>query len=587
MTPVRRTPSPATTADAVTDTPAVTASIDVHARRELGRIDRNIYGHFLEGNFFGNIHGGLFDEDVPRSHGPADSVPPVMHGLRKDVIDVCRELGLPVVRWPGGNYASAYHWEDGIGPRDERPRRLELTWGGDAGNPLREEDNRFGTDEFLAWCAAVGAEPYLNNSCRNVEEAARWVEYTNYGGDTANTRRRAANGHPAPYGVRYWGLGNEVYGAWQMGHRSAEQYAADAREHAVFMRRVDPSLKLIGVGWYAAQDGATIADRSADWTRALLERAGRLIDYVSIHLYGATTHLASIDGEYEAMVAQPLFFEESLRAYSGLVGTLSQQLGLDRPLALALDEWNMRHLEPASWPAPLPGELGGIAPRETAAVDAESPHTLRYRVNRWSPRTLADALFYAGVFQVLQRCSGLPVPVTMANTVNLLNANAPIVVRPGGVVKSATFHVWDLYQNHTGPIALPVTVEGPTDLRPVRRGAHTDGSGQFVTSPGNVAHLDAAATLSEDRRTLHLSVINRQRTDAIRARLTLDGGALPPRARVLQLGAEVDDCFAANELGVERVGLRDGGVVQLTGGDTAETVYCFPPHSLTLLSVKL
>src|SRR5581483_10761361 len=212
-------------AGAPADRPELAATVHIETRRELGRADRKIYGHFLEGHFFGNIHGGVFDEGSPLAidePGPAA-------GLRRDVIEVCRALGVPVVRWPGGNYASAYHWEDGIGPREARPRRLELTWGGREGQP-REEDNRFGTDEFLAWCALAGAEPYLNNNARSVEEAVRWVEYTNYAGDTHYTRLRAANGHPEPYGVRYWGLGNEVYGAWQMGHRSAEQYAADARE---------------------------------------------------------------------------------------------------------------------------------------------------------------------------------------------------------------------------------------------------------------------------------------------------------------------------------------------------------------------
>ena len=142
------------------------ATLEIETGADVGRIDRRIFGHFLEGNFFGNIQGGVFDEGSPLAlDGPG-----VTRGLRRDVIEACRGLGLPVVRWPGGNYASAYHWEDGIGPRDARPRRLELTWGGREGMPL-EEDNRFGTDEFLAWCALVGAEPYLNNSSRSVEEA--------------------------------------------------------------------------------------------------------------------------------------------------------------------------------------------------------------------------------------------------------------------------------------------------------------------------------------------------------------------------------------------------------------------------------
>jgi alpha-N-arabinofuranosidase len=554
--------------------PPPAAIIHVHSARSLGRIDRKIYGHFLEGNFFGNIHGGVFDEGSPRSIAE----PGVTNGLRRDVIAVCRELGLPVVRWPGGNYASAYHWEDGIGPRERRPRRLELTWGGQDGMP-REEDNRFGTDEFLAWCALTGAEAYLTVTCRSVEEAVRWVEYTNYAGDTQLARLRATNGHPAPYGVRYWGLGNEVYGAWQMGHRPAAQYAADAREHAAFMRRVDPSIRLVGVG-----RGPTSAGEA--WTRAVLEQAGPLLDYVSIHLYGASRHLYTAphgDDDYEAVVAQPLFFEEELRAYADLVALEARRAGVSRPLALALDEWNIRHLEPADWPVPQPGEGGGIAPRDVPATDPAAVR--RVRVNRWSPRTAADALFYAGVFHALQRLSGHAVPVGMANTVNLINANALIAVRPRGVVKSATYYVWDLYQNRTGPIALSVTVEGPSILQAIRCSPHLDAEGQFHTCPGIVPYLDAAATCSEDRQTLHLAVINRLRTQAMAAQLVRDGRTsnLPAQAQVIDLGADVTDVLAVNTLDApERVASRDRGTLELRDGR-----YAFPAHSITVLTFRI
>ena len=153
------------------------ARIVISTRDEIGRIDRNIYGHFLESAFFGNIEGGVFDEGSPLSNAE----PGLLNGTREDVIAACRELGVPVVRWPGGNYTLSYWWQDGIGPRDGRPRRLDVNWG-------EEDSNRFGTDEFLAWCAAVGAEPYLVHNCRSVDDAVRWVEYTNYGGDTALTR---------------------------------------------------------------------------------------------------------------------------------------------------------------------------------------------------------------------------------------------------------------------------------------------------------------------------------------------------------------------------------------------------------------
>lgn len=530
----------------------------------LGRIDRHIYGHFLESNFFGNIEGGVFDEGSPLAEpGPGPAA-----GLRRDVLDLCRALGVPIARWPGGNFASAYHWEDGIGPRDARPRRLELAWGG-------EESNRFGTDEFLTWCAAAGAEPFLVNSCRSVEEAVRWVEYTNYGGDTHHARLRAANGRAAPWGVRYWGIGNEVYGPWQLGHRPAEQYAADAREHARFMRLIDPDLQLIAVG-----------DPRPGWTEPLIRRAGALIDYVSIHLYGASTHLytaAGGDDDYEATVAQPLYFEEELRAYADEVATLAGRAGLDRPPALALDEWNIRHLEPAAWPAPEPGADGGIAPRALPEHEVGAGGVLR--VNRWSPRSLADALFYAGILQTLQRLCGLAAPPRMANTVNLINANAPIVVRPGGALRSATYHVWDLYQNRTGPIALPVAVEGPAVLRAVRSGDNRLAGGGFLSRPAVVPHLDVAATRRAGGETLFVTAINRGRSEPIVARLLLDErvGNLPPRAVALDLGADEGDVRAVNTFDApDRVAPRDRGVVSLPDG-----IYHFPPHAITLLAFDL
>ncbi|HET7771907.1 MAG TPA: alpha-L-arabinofuranosidase C-terminal domain-containing protein, partial [Chloroflexota bacterium] len=474
----------------------------------------------------------------------------------------------------------------GIGPRDARPTRLELTWGGQEGMPL-EEDNRFGTDEFLAWCALTGAEPYLNNSCRSVEEAVRWLEYTNYAGRSHYADLRRANGQAEPYGVKIWGLGNEAYGPWQMGHRSGEHYAADAREHALFMRKVDPTVQLVGVGLPHGAEGEA-------WTRALLRRAGMLIDYVSIHLYGASRHLftsSAGEDEFESTVAQSLYFEQRLNDYATLVAREAERAGLSRPLALTLDEWNIRHLEPHAWPVPRPGDDGGIAEREIppdAAAEPEleqSTGRRRLRVNRWSPRTAADALFYAGVFHALQRLAGHRVPVTMANTVNLVNANGLLAVRPGGLVKSATYHVWDLFQNRTGPIALPVAVDGPGEQRGVRQGAQTDSEGQLYTRPGHVPYLDVAATLSADRGALHLSVINRHRSRAITAQLVVDGRAanVPPRAEVSAIGHDVDDVLAVNTMPrPDQVALRDLGSIQIQEGH-----HSFPAHSVSLLTLHL
>ncbi len=530
------------------------ATIRIDLEHPVGQIDRKIYGHFLESNFFGNIEGGVFDEADARASDD------IRAGLRTDVMDACRRLGVPIVRWPGGNFASAYHWQDGVGPRAHRPRRLDLTWGG-------EESNLFGTDEFLAWCAEVGAEPFLVNGCRDVEEAVRWVEYTNYTGDTAYSRARAKNGHPEPYGVRYWGVGNEVYGHWQMGHRSAERYAADAREHASFMRAVDPDLSLVAVGQHREE-----------WMRPLLSVAGALFDFVSLHLYGASLHLIGGDtAEFEAVVAQSLYFEQQIAAYSDLVADIAAQAGITRRPSIALDEWNIRHLEPADWPEPQPGDDGGFAPRGTPATGVPP-----WRVNRWSQRTLADSLFYAGVFHALHRLSGREVAPRMANTVNLVNANALMAVRAGGVLAGATYHVWDLYQNHLGDTALPVDVETPGRRAEIRQGA-PEGTDVLDSSPGTVPYLDVVATRDRTGARLQLAVINRHPTEAIAARIVdADGGSLPSHARAHRLGDDVDQLFATNTFArPDRVVLRDDGDVEVGSRPV------FAAHSITVLDFAL
>jgi alpha-L-arabinofuranosidase len=185
----------------------------------------------------------------------------------------------------------------------------------------------------------------------------------------------------------------------------------------------------------------------------------------------------------------------------------------------------------------------------------------------------------------LHRASGLEVPVTMANTVNLLNANGVVVARPGGAVRAATFHVWDLYQNHLGPVALVTEVRSPGRLASVRQGAERDHSGQFQVRTATVADLDVSATETADGDSLRLAVINRHRNSTVRATLALDGrvDALPPEVSVKDLGADVDDVMASNSLSdPDRVALRDRGVIKLSDGG-----YDFPPHSITLLSFSL
>lgn len=540
--------------------PQSTARIDLLPPTGTHRLDPKIYGHFLESAFFGNIEGGVFDE------GSELSVPDdgPLSGCRQDVIDACRELGMPVVRWPGGNFTSAYWWQDGTGPRDERPRRLELAWGS-------EESNRFGTPEFLAWCEATGATPYLAHGCRSVEDAVRWVEYCNYTGETEMTRRRAADGIDSPRAVPIWGIGNEVYGPWQMGHRTPERYAEDALEHAKFMRAVDDSIRFVCVGL-----------DDDHWTDVTVRELGEITDWFSVHAYGASFHLVDPSrAEFDAVVAQALHFEQVLQGFSQKVAAAAHRHGIQSPLQIAFDEWNMRHYEPRSWEEPQPGADGGIADRDItgAADDPGVAGENGWQVSRYSPRTLADGLFYAGVFHAIHRTAGNPVPVTMANTVNLVNANGLLAVREGGLVRSATFHVWDLYLNHFGSVPLPVTVAGPAMTLPVRHEQGWGGEAQCVEVLMSVGVLDVSASESADGTRRYIAIINRSADEDVEAVLAVGGEQVDGPVTVHTLGADAEELFAVNTMGLPDVlGIRES-TTELQGG-----TFLAPAHSVSVVS---
>ncbi|MBO0833253.1 MAG: alpha-N-arabinofuranosidase, partial [Actinobacteria bacterium] len=199
--------------------------IAIDPRRVLGQVDRNVFGGFVE-HLGRCIYGGLYEEGSPLSDD---------RGFRKDVMSLLRELRMGVLRWPGGNFVSNYHWQDGIGPKDARPPRPELAWGG-------TESNRFGTDEFLTYCAELGTEPYicLNMGTGTLDEALAWLEYCNGDRPTHWANMRRQNGKSEPYRVKYWGLGNEMYGEWQVGAMSADEYVREATRWARALKFLDP-----------------------------------------------------------------------------------------------------------------------------------------------------------------------------------------------------------------------------------------------------------------------------------------------------------------------------------------------------------
>ena len=260
--------------------------IKIDPERTRGTIDRNIFGGFAE-HLGRCIYGGIYDPDSALSD---------KDGLRIDVLSALKRLRMPLIRYPGGNFVSGYRWRDGIGPVPERPLRIDLAW-----NDV--ETNRFGTNEFIRFCRKLKTEPYIAVNCGdgNMREAADWVEYCNGTRETAMVKLRRQHGFPEPHNVQYWGIGNEVDGPWQIGAKTAEEYARTFTEFAKVMKWTDPSIKLI------ASAISNWEGRFVERTQLLLEQAGNLIDYLSLHWY-----VGNWNNNFAEYMAVSELFEERL-----------------------------------------------------------------------------------------------------------------------------------------------------------------------------------------------------------------------------------------------------------------------------------
>lgn len=449
--------------------------IAIDPGRVLGDLDRNVFGGFVE-HLGRCVYGGIFDEGSPL----ADE-----HGFRKDVLGLLRELRPAVLRWPGGNFVSNYHWSDGIGPAGERPRRPELAWGG-------EEPNRFGTDEFLAYCAELGAAPYicLNMGTGTLAEALAWVEYCNGAGDTAWARRRRAGGRERPYGVRYWGLGNEMYGSWQVGAVSAEEYVREATRWARAIRMLDPDAVLVScgmTGW-------------SDWDRVVVDGLAPLVDLHSIHLYTGSA-------DYWTNVLQPHQAERAIRGTRALIERAAYNQSITRPPRIAYDEWNV-------W----------FRTRDGALEE-------RY--------TFADALAVATYLNIFVRnCAW----VRMANLAQLVNAIAPVVTTPQTAVTQPIYHPLLLHARAALDQAVDVHVTGP-QVEPLA-GEHRSRWPHRVADLGPFDLVDAAATAGRGR--LAVTLVNRGPDAPETAELVLRDHVFTGEAAVHTLVAAPDG--AAREL---------------------------------------
>ena len=491
------------------------ASIKIDLDRRLGTVDRRIFGGFIE-HLGRCIYGGIFEEGSALSDA---------QGFRTDVLAAARGLQIPVLRWPGGNFVSGYHWLDGVGPVDQRPRRLDLAW-------HAEESNRFGTDEFMQYCRMLGAEPYLcvNMGTGTQDEAQAWVEYCNGTGNTHYANLRRANGHPEPYNVRYWGLGNEMYGAWQIGRLSAEDYVKKAIEFAKVLHWTDPSIALVGCG----ENGWS------DWDRVVLEGLASHIAFHSIHLYTGSD-------DYYRNVLAPHQAERALELCRALIDRVRFTQRLQHDIHIAYDEWNV-------W---------FQSRRQQPALEQ------RY--------TLADALAVATYLNIfIRQCR----TVRLANLAQMVNVIAPVFTSPAGLFLQTIYHPLRLYAEETQEIALDPHVESdryefPADVTTAPNPPQVADRAPFLL-------LDVAATCDVAGHALTLSVVNRAADQAISTVIDLTGAVAEPGGIVREVNGRDPDVMNSfeqpNAVRVQEQRLDLGG---------AAFEYTFPAHSITVVRLRL
>ncbi|KAF7304178.1 Glycoside hydrolase family 51 protein [Mycena indigotica] len=445
-------------------------SIHVDPARKIAPVDPRIYSGFTE-HMGRCIYGGIYDPD--------NSALVDEKGFRKDVLAALKELKVPVVRYPGGNFVSTYRWQDGIGPKHLRPRRPELAW-------LTEESNQFGTDEFMAWCKELGAEPYicLNMGTGTLEDALAWLEYCNSSATTHFANLRRANGHAEPYRVKYWSLGNEVWGPWQVGQMSAEDYAKRAFQWAKAMRLLDPTIQIISCG----ETGFS----SWDWIT--LKTLAPVVDYHSIHR-GFSNRLHSFNlmalrsvytpsNNHEATVMGPVAAEKGIEISKSLIDLALIEHGLDKEITVCYDEWNV-------WdPIRAPGEKG-----------AEMHYNF------------SDALAVASWLNVFIRKADVVKFACIAQSVNVLS---PIITSPTSLFKQTSYYSLHLFANWMQGTSLSIhsTTEtdddyysGPTEPAFIAKLAGHSPSSLKLTK-----WIDVSGVLSEDGKQVRLAIVNRNAT---------------------------------------------------------------------------
>ncbi len=435
-----------------------TTKLTMHTQFQVARVDPRIFGGFLE-HMGRAVYQGVYEPESP--HADED-------GFRQDVLSTLRRLQMPVMRYPGGNFASGYHWMDGLGPKSGRPIVRELAW-------QSTETNQFGTEEYIRLCRKLNWSPMItvNMGTGTPEEARNWVEYCNAPVGTHYANLRSENGSSVPHAVKLWCLGNEMDGLWQLGHVPAEHYAIRAWQAAQMMKSVDPSLELVVCG-----SSGNEMKTYLDWDRQVLEYMGEMADYISLHRYvgnrsGNTADFLAVTNSIDKQIEE---IDTVCRFVQGKSRSQSRTY-------LCFDEWNVWY--------------------KNMEMDGEgkfAPHLIEEIYN------LEDALVVAGFLNSFIRHADV---VKIANIAQIVNVIAPLQTRGDELLVQTIFYPFEMYARRREGTSLQVATHGPE---------------YDSQSYGTAYMVDSSAILSDDK--LHVFATNRSLNEVARVEVDLADGQI-------------------------------------------------------------
>jgi alpha-N-arabinofuranosidase len=490
------------------------AQLYLDTNRTIAEISPLVFSGFAE-HMGRCIYGGIYDPASPHA-GP--------DGLRRDVLDALRELNFRSIRYPGGNFLSGYNWLDGVGPRSRRPVRRDLAW-------RSLETNQFGTDEFMQFCRELGTKPMLgvNLGTGTIQSAADLVEYANGRPGSYFADLRAANGHPEPYGVEYWCLGNEMDGPWQIGHLDMHEYGLKAREAAKMMRWQDPSVKLVLCG-----SSSTGMPTYPEWDRVALETCWDQVDYQSMHYY-----VGNRDDDTASYLAQALQFESHIDTLAATLCYVKAKLRSKHDVYLSWDEWNV-------W----------YKAQNMDGQWTQAPHLIEEVYN------LEDALVVAQWLNVFLRKADVLKIACLAQIVNII---APLLTTTDGLLKQSTFYPFALMSKFAHGRSLSVAAKAPLVS-----------TAQF----GEVPVLDVAASYEPDGGASGVFIVNRSQSDTIVTEINWQDGA-PSAVQAVYQVAGTDPKAANTWENPHVVVARQLETPRMDGKSLTLTL---PPLSFTVIS---